>query len=77
VVETRTQAAQVTRDLFERFMAATDLLPEEWRLAADERAGEAGRARHARRVGDYIAGMTDRYAVHEHRRLFDVTPDLS
>lgn len=76
VVETRRHAAQVTRDLFERFMAEPDLLPEEWRLSADERGGETGRARHARRVADYIAGMTDRYAVHEHRRLFDVTPDL-
>ena len=32
--------------------------------------------RLARRVADYIAGMTDRYAILEHRRLFDVTPDL-
>ena len=32
--------------------------------------------RLARRVADYIAGMTDRYAILEHQRLFDVTPDL-
>ena len=32
--------------------------------------------RTARRVADYIAGMTDRYAVSEHQRLFDDTPDL-
>ena len=32
--------------------------------------------RRARRVADYIAGMTDRYALDEHRRLFDATPDL-
>ena len=30
----------------------------------------------ARRVADYIAGMTDRYAILEHHRLFDVTPEL-
>jgi dGTPase len=30
----------------------------------------------ARRVGDYIAGMTDRYAILEHQRLFETTPDL-
>jgi dGTPase len=29
-----------------------------------------------RRVADYIAGMTDRFAIAEHRRLFDATPDL-
>ena len=36
----------------------------------------ADEARLARRVADYIAGMTDRYALAEHRRLFDATPDL-
>jgi dGTPase len=47
-------------------------MPEEWRadLPKDDEA------RLARRVADYIAGMTDRYAILEHRRLFDVTPDL-
>jgi dGTP triphosphohydrolase len=36
----------------------------------------AWEARHAQLVLDYIAGMTDRYAVAEHRRLFDETPEL-
>jgi dGTPase len=47
-------------------------MPEEWR------AGLAGadEARIARRVSDYIAGMTDGYAVQEHRRLFASTPEL-
>ena len=48
------------------------LMPEEWQadLPRDDEP------RLARRVADYIAGMTDRYAILEHRRLFDVTPDL-
>ncbi len=47
-------------------------MPEEWQagLPPDDEP------RLARRVADYIAGMTDRYAVLEHQRLFDVTPDL-
>ena len=47
-------------------------MPEEWQ-AGPARDDEP---RLARRVADYIAGMTDRYAILEHRRLFDVTPDL-
>jgi dGTPase len=42
-------------------------LPEDWR--AD--GFEAGSLRTARRVADYIAGMTDRFALDEHSRLFD------
>jgi dGTPase len=49
-------------------------MPAEWAAAA-ARAG-AGEARRARLICDYIAGMTDRYAAAEHRRLFDETPDL-
>ena len=40
---------------------------------ASARADEATRAQ---RIGDYIAGMTDRYALIEHARLFDSTPEL-
>ena len=39
-------------------------------------AGKIPSGLDVRRVADYIAGMTDRYAILEHRRLFDVTPDL-
>ena len=45
------------------------LLPDDWRA----RAGEAGTQRAANVVGDYIAGMTDRYAMDEHRRLTDLS----
>lgn len=49
-------------------------MPAEWAEAA-ARVG-TGETRRARLICDYIAGMTDRYAVAEHRRLFDETPEL-
>ena len=71
VMRVRAKADEILRDLFRRFMAEPGRMPEEWRqnLPADE-------PRLARRVADYIAGMTDRYAVLAHQRLFDATPDL-
>jgi dGTPase len=58
-------AAEVVRGLFARYRAEPALLPEPWRAAA---AG--GEAKHARVIADYIAGMTDNYALDEHGRLF-------
>jgi dGTPase len=65
-------AETVVRDLFERYARDAGAMPGPWRAAA-EREGEAGRAAV---VADFVAGMTDRYALKEHRRLFDATPDL-
>ena len=64
-------AEGVLRGLFARYIENPEALPAEWRhtLPAEARA----RARH---VADFIAGMTDRYALSEHRRLFDLTPLL-
>ena len=64
-------AEGVLRDLFARYAADPAALPAEWRHALP---GD-GHAR-ARRIADFIAGMTDRYALGEHRRLFDATPLL-
>jgi dGTPase len=66
------EAAGVVRDLFARYSARPDDLPAEWKegLAGTDKA--AG----ARRIADFIAGMTDRYALAEHARLFDSTPEL-
>jgi dGTPase len=63
---------RVVAELFEAYLESPVELPEEWRrdLRFDDRF------RLARRVCDYVAGMTDRFAVGEHRRLFDDTPDL-
>ncbi len=71
VMEVRQQADEVVRDLFARFMVEPQAMPEEWQanVPRDE-------PRLARRVADYIAGMTDGYALQEHRRLFSTTPTL-
>jgi dGTPase len=60
-------AQQIVRDLHALYAERPGEMPEEWR---------AERANDRRSVADFIAGMTDRYAIQEHRRLFDVTPDL-
>ncbi|MDH3665908.1 MAG: deoxyguanosinetriphosphate triphosphohydrolase [Paracoccaceae bacterium] len=64
----RAKAAGVVRDLFDIFTNDTGLMPVEWAMAAAEAASEDARARI---VGDYIAGMTDRFALEEHRVLTD------
>ncbi len=72
VMRVMEEAAVVVRDLFRHFMARPDDMPEEWRSGL---AGARAAVR-ARRVGDFIAGMTDRFALEEHRRFFDLTPEL-
>jgi dGTPase len=64
-------AERVVRDLFARFMERPEELPADWGRGL---AGDG--AIRARRVADFIAGMTDRFALAEHARLFDSTPDL-
>ena len=64
------KARKVLRELFEVFMQDIDLLPSEHRIAAANAEREHGKAGRARVVADYVAGMTDRYAIIEHRRLF-------
>jgi dGTPase len=66
-------AEGVVRDLFSHFSARPDDMPAEWAHGLSG-ADEAGRAR---RLADFIAGMTDRYALIEHARYFDSTPELS
>jgi dGTPase len=65
VNRTREQARLVLAQLFERFMADPAVMPVEWTV----RAQGDGFAR-SRAVCDYVAGMTDRYAFEEHKRLF-------
>ncbi|MCI0599170.1 MAG: deoxyguanosinetriphosphate triphosphohydrolase, partial [Beijerinckiaceae bacterium] len=70
----RDEAGLIVRNLFAKFSIAPELMPAEWAEGAAGRiASDAGRAGL---VCDYIAGMTDRYAVAEHRRLFGDAPDL-
>jgi dGTPase len=66
VNRTRSQARRILAEMFQLFMAEPDVLPTEWQARTQGR-DEAGRARV---VCDYIAGMTDRFAIEEHRKLF-------
>ena len=66
------EATGVVSGLFARYMTDKDALPADWR----EQGEGKDRRVYARYVCDFIAGMTDRYALGEHRRLFDATPDL-
>ncbi|MGL5165295.1 MAG: deoxyguanosinetriphosphate triphosphohydrolase [Afipia sp.] len=72
VMSVMRDAETVVRDLFARYRTEPGDLPAEW-LPHEGEDDDAGRAR---RIGDFIAGMTDRYAIIEHQRLFDLTPDL-
>ena len=67
VEETRVWAEKAIRDLFRAFVERPGLLPEATRRRLDEVPLQ-------RVVGDYIAGMTDRFAVREHNRVFPSDP---
>jgi dGTPase len=71
VLRMTNKARRVMRDLFEAMMDDVDLMPGEHQDAALRMEASMGPAGRARAVADYIAGMTDRYALLEHRRLFD------
>ncbi|MBV9115324.1 MAG: deoxyguanosinetriphosphate triphosphohydrolase [Hyphomicrobiales bacterium] len=65
VMRMRAEADDILRDMFAHFFAAPNQMPAEW----GEGLEGADEARRARRIADYIAGMTDRYAAAEHARL--------
>ncbi len=65
-------AERVVRELFAYYTSKTADLPAEWADGINPR-DEAARAR---RIADYIAGMTDRYALVEHAKYFKATPEL-
>jgi dGTPase len=62
------KARRIVSELFDTFMHEPRLLPPDYQLAD----GGGNQEAQARKVADYIAGMTDRYAMREHRRLFQV-----
>jgi dGTPase len=66
------EAEEIVSDLFARYHDRPSDLPAEW---LDGAAHESETDR-ARRIGNFIAGMTDRFALTEHQRLFDSTPEL-
>jgi len=65
----RVKADAIVRALFGAYLAAPDAMPAEW-------AARARDADPARAVADYIAGMTDRFALGEYGRLFDPGANL-
>jgi dGTPase len=72
VMKVMGEAEQILFDLFARYQKNPGDLPAEW-LPPEGYDSETERAR---RIGNFIAGMTDRFAITEHQRLFDSTPDL-
>jgi dGTPase len=64
------KARTVVQQMFQVFMDDLLLMPDEHRLSAQRMEAESGAAGRARAVADYVAGMTDRYAISEHERLF-------
>jgi dGTPase len=71
VLRMTTKAKRVVRELFEAMFGDVDLMPTEHEDAARRLEAADGEAGRARAVADYIAGMTDRFAILEHRRLFN------
>ena len=68
VMEVMTKAQRIVKDLFEAYMNDENLLPAEWR--GDHPRSDT--AYYARQVCDFLAGMTDNFALEQHRRLFDL-----
>jgi dGTPase len=66
VNRTRVKASRIVRELFDAFMAEPVLLPPDYQDASGELTAQA------RKIADYIAGMTDRYAIREHRRIYSI-----
>ena len=62
----RVKASRIVRELFDAFMSEPVLLPPDYQ----DQSGDVNK--QARKIADYIAGMTDRYAIREHRRLFSL-----
>jgi dGTPase len=70
IMRIMSDAERVVRELFARYVETPHELPAEWRQGSDDPSARA------LRVADFIAGMTDRYAMIEHARLIGNTPEL-
>jgi dGTPase len=71
VLRMTNKARKVVRELFDTMIEDVALMPTEHQEVAARLESASGRAGRARAVADYIAGMTDRFAILEHRRLFN------
>ena len=72
VMGVMSNAEAIVRDLVTIYAEGGARLPKEWAKTA----AEIGERPRLRLVGDFVAGMTDRYAIEQHRQLFDDTPEL-
>ncbi len=72
VMKVMTNAQDIVVDLFQVYQKSNKLMPKPWQALLAE-CDDKQKAIH---ICDFVSGMTDRYAVQEHRRLFDVTPEL-
>ena len=66
------KARRVVKQLFDIFMAERNLMPHDWQSKLTD-----DKTHNARIIGDYIASMTDRYALLEYERIFEMGPILS
>lgn len=72
----RLQVSRIVRELYETFTDNYKLLPDNWQLRVEDAGGAHDKVAHARVVADYIAGMTDRFAMREHAQLFSHFEEL-
>jgi dGTPase len=72
VIDVMTPAEGVVQDLFGRFLEHPEDMPGEWAQGL----GDADTFARARRIADFIAGMTDRFALTEHARLFETSVSI-
>ena len=70
------KAKRVVTDLFDLFMSEPNTLPSDWQFSGGKALSDMTNNDRARIIADYIASMTDRYAIVEHERLFDLGPIL-
>ena len=70
VLEIMERARRVVRDLFDAYINDAALLPPDWR--DDQHVDD--KSHTARQVCDFLSGMTDRFALEQHKRLFDLDP---
>jgi dGTPase len=70
------KAKRVVTDLFDLFMSEPNTLPSDWQFSGGKALSDMTNNDRARIIADYIASMTDRYAIIEHERLFDLGPIL-
>ena len=68
------KAKRVVTELFDLFMSETNILPHDWQVSNGTPLAALPPDKRARIIADYIASMTDRYAIIEYQRLFDLAP---